>query len=98
MLDVDVHACALAARKRALVDDLAVPADRDLGALAADALIVEAVGDGLGLPDDAETRRGDDRDTAVPPLLFPRGQPGDPPPETQPRRGGREVNGPALRG
>ncbi|MGY3423831.1 hypothetical protein ACVWZW_004306 [Bradyrhizobium sp. F1.13.4] len=56
MLDVDFDACRLAARKRALVDDLAVPADRDLGALAADALVVEAVGDGLGLSDDAEAR------------------------------------------
>ncbi len=62
---------ALAARKRALVDDLAVSADRDLGALAADALVVEAVGDGLGLSDDAEARRGDDRDTAVALVLLP---------------------------
>src|SRR3954462_3845662 len=65
MLDVDVDACALAARKRALVDDLAVSADRNLVALAADALVVEAVVDGLGLPDDTEARRGDDRNTAV---------------------------------
>ena len=47
----------LAARQRALVDDLAVAADHDLGALAGDALVVEPVGDGLGLADDAEARR-----------------------------------------
>ena len=41
---------------RSLID-LAVAAHRDLGALAGDALIVEPVGDGLGLADDAETRR-----------------------------------------
>ena len=36
---------------------LAVAAHRDLGALAADALVVEPVGDGLRLADDAEARR-----------------------------------------
>ena len=55
----------LAARERALADHLAVAADRDLGALAGDALVVEPVGDGLGLSDDAEARRRGDRNAAV---------------------------------
>ena len=49
---------------RSLID-LAVAAHHDPGALAGDALVVEPVGDGLGLSDDAETRRGRNRDAAV---------------------------------
>ena len=58
MLDVDIDIDGLAAQHGALVDHLAVAAHHDLGALAADALVVEPVGDGLGLADDAEARRG----------------------------------------
>src|ERR1700748_405720 len=65
MLDVDVDAGSLAARERAFADGLAVAADGDLGALAGDALVVETIGDGLGLPDDAEARRGGNRDAAI---------------------------------
>ena len=36
-----------------------------------DALVVEAVGDGLALPDDAEARRGGDGDAAVALVLLP---------------------------
>ena len=49
----------------AFVDDFAVAAHHDLGAVAAHALVVEPVGDGLGLADDAEARRGRNRDAAV---------------------------------
>src|SRR5215207_11499362 len=65
MLDVDLDIGSLAADERALADHLAVAAHHDPGALAGDALVVESVGDGLGLSDDAETRRGRNRDTAV---------------------------------
>ena len=74
MLDVDVDTGGLAARERAFADHLAVAADHDLGAFAGDALIVEPVGDGLRLPDDAEARRGRDRDPAVALVLGPRDQ------------------------
>ena len=57
--------------ERALVDHLAVAAHDDPGALAGDALVVEPVGDGLGLSDDAETRRGRNRDAAVALVLAP---------------------------
>ena len=49
----------------ARLDDVAVAAHRDLGRARLGALILDAVGDGLRLADDAETRRGDQRDAAV---------------------------------
>src|SRR4051812_50201438 len=64
MLDVDLDVDDLTALDGAFADHFAVAAHRDLGALAANALVVEPVGDGLGLSDDAETRRGRNRDTA----------------------------------
>ena len=57
MLDVDLDVGSLAADEIALADHLAVAADDDLCALAGDALVVEPVGDGLRLADDAEPRR-----------------------------------------
>src|SRR5438132_13771429 len=71
MLDVDVDTGGLTARERALADGLAVTAYRDPGALAGDALIVQPIGDGLGLPDYAETGRGSDRDAAIALVLAP---------------------------
>ncbi len=65
MLDIDVDIDGLAAQHGAFVDDFAVAAHHDLGALAADALIVQPVGDGLGLPDDAETGRCGNRDAPI---------------------------------
>ncbi len=66
VLDVDVDARRSGrSSQRALVDHFAVAAHRDLGALAGDALVVEPVGDGLRLADDAEARRRRDRDAAV---------------------------------
>ncbi len=65
MLDVDLDIGGLAAQERALADYFAVAAHHDPGALAGDALVVEPVGDGLGLPDDAEPRRGRNRDAAI---------------------------------
>ena len=58
VLDVDIDIDGLAALHGAFVDDFAVAAHHDLGAVAGDALVVEPVGDGLGLADDAEARRG----------------------------------------
>ena len=71
MLDVDIDIDGLAAHHGALVDHVAVAAHHDPGALAADALVVEPVGDGLRLSDDAEARRGDNRDAAVAFVLAP---------------------------
>ncbi len=69
MFDVDVDIDGLAADNRALVDGFAIDADRDLGALAGDALIVEPIGDGLHLPDNAEAGRGGNCNPAVPFVL-----------------------------
>src|SRR5882724_1340685 len=74
MLDVDVDAGGLAALQGALADHLAIAADHDLGAFAGDALIVEPVGHGLRLPDNAEAWRGRYRDPAVALVLGPRDQ------------------------
>ncbi len=71
MLDVDLDIGGLAAHERALADDLAVTAHHDPGALAGDALVVQPVGDGLGLSDDAEPRRGRNRDTTIALVLGP---------------------------
>ncbi len=65
VLDLDLDIDGLAARHRALVDHFAVAAHHDLCAFAADALVVEPVGDGLGLPDDAEPGGGGNRNAAV---------------------------------
>src|SRR3984885_11704855 len=65
MLDVDVDIHGLAADNGALVDGFAIDAHRDLGALAGDALIVEPIGDGLYLADNAEAGSGGNRDPAV---------------------------------
>src|SRR6202020_800970 len=65
MLDVDVDIDGLAADNGALVDGFAVDAHRDLGALAGDALIVEPIGAGLYLPNNAEAESSRDRNPAV---------------------------------
>ena len=65
VLDIDVDVDGLTTQHRALVDRFAVAAHRDLGALAADALIVEPVGDGLDLSDDAETGCCNNRDATI---------------------------------
>ncbi len=65
MLDLDVDIDGLAALHRALVDHLAVAAHHDPGAFAADALVVEAIGDGLDLSDDAKTRRRGNRNATI---------------------------------
>ena len=55
MLDVDGDVDGLAALDGPLVDHLTVAAHHDPGAVAADTLIVQPVGDGLALSDNAET-------------------------------------------
>src|SRR3954469_571311 len=65
MFDVDLDIGGLAALQGAFADHLAVAAHDDFGALSGDALIVEPVGDGLGLADDAKSRGRRNRDAAV---------------------------------
>src|ERR1700676_3261913 len=74
MLDIDVYIDGLTAQHGAFVDHLAVAAHHDLGALTADALVVEPVGDGLHLSDDAETGCGRDRDATIAFVLAPSDQ------------------------
>ena len=65
VLDIDVDVDGLTAQHGAFVDRFAVAAHRHLGALAADALIIEPVGDGLNLSDDAETGCCGNRDATI---------------------------------
>src|SRR5437868_3202795 len=62
MLDVDIDAGGLPALQRALADGLAIAAHGNLGALAGDALVVQPIGNGLRLADNAEPGRGRYRD------------------------------------
>ena len=65
MRNVDGDADLLAAAHGALGEHIAVAANYDARALAGHALIVETIGDILGLAHNTETRRGDDGDAAV---------------------------------
>ena len=65
MRDRDIDALRGADRHRAGFHDLAVAADRHHGAALAGALILDLIGDGLRLADNAEARRGDQRHAAV---------------------------------
>ena len=59
--DADLFAAA----HGALAQHIAVASHHDTRAFVADALIVEPIGDGLALADDAETRRGHNGDAAI---------------------------------
>jgi hypothetical protein len=74
MLDLDIDTDGLAAQHGPFVDHFAVTAHRDFCALAGHALIVQSVGDGLGLADNAETRRGGNRNAPVAFVFSPRDQ------------------------
>ena len=65
MRDRDVDALRRADRHGARLDDVAVAAHGDRRAALARALIVDLIGDGLRLPDNAEARRGDQSHAAV---------------------------------
>ena len=65
MRDLHVDADLLADAHVALVDGLAVAAHGDLRVAGRHALVLDPVGDGLRLPDDAEARRRDQHDAAV---------------------------------
>ena len=64
--DRDIDTLRRADRNRARFHDLAVAADRHQRAPLVGALILHLIGDGLGLADDAEARRGNQGDPAVP--------------------------------
>ena len=57
--------CGTPTGNAVLVDHVAVAAHRHFGGAGVGALILDPIGDGLRLADDAEARRGDERDAAV---------------------------------